>query len=95
MKKVSLSIDGKTKTYSIPFVNGLVWRKWVELRANLEDLGNLQPEQVDEYVDIIVLAFKDKFTKEEYFEGTPYDQLIVNVDKLFIDEDLLEDEGKK
>jgi hypothetical protein len=82
MKTLKLLIKGEEKTFSIPFVNGMVWRKYIEYRAKM-NLSNLKPEEVDTLIELVVYAFGNQFTLEQFYEGTPHDKIMPTFDKLF------------
>jgi hypothetical protein len=92
MKKITLLIDGKNKSFSVPFINGMVWRKFIELKAKM-DMENLSPEEVDELVDLVVYGYGEKFTQEEFYEGVPHDKVITTIDELFAPSDSPDEEG--
>ncbi|MBP1083506.1 phage tail assembly chaperone G [Bacillus capparidis] len=96
MKKLTLLINGEEKNFTIPFVNGLVWRKFIELRGKTENLSDLKPEELDEFAGLVVFAFGDKFSLEEFYAGVPYDQVMSTIDGLFVPtEGDAEGNGKK
>lgn len=84
MKSLSLLIDGQEKKFTIPFVSGLVWRNYIALCASIDDLKRLSPEEMDQFVDLIVLAFNGQFTAEEYYKGMPFEKTLSTVDELFL-----------
>jgi len=84
MKSLALYINDERKVFTIPFVSGLVWRKWIELQAKAENLNNLTLEELDEFVGLVVLAFKNQFTLEQFYEGIPFDQVMSTIQGLFL-----------
>ncbi|MBT2696343.1 hypothetical protein J7E79_02690 [Bacillus sp. ISL-40] len=97
MRKLTLLIDGEEKTFTIPFVTGMVWRKWIELRAKV-DTNNLNPQEVDQLAELVIYAFGNRFTLEEYYAGLPHDKVMLTFDNLFSpsdQEDSTEGNGKK
>lgn len=99
MKSLSLVLNGEEKVFTIPFVNGLSYRKYVELQSRIKDLKNLTVEEMDELIDIIVLTFENNFTRDEYYTGTPFDELVIKAQLVFISSKDLEkdneDEGNE
>jgi hypothetical protein len=83
MKKIVLLINGEKKEFRIPFVNGMVWRKFVQYRAEM-DMNKLTPEEVDDLAGLVVYAFNDQFTLEQFYEGVPHDRVMLTIDELFI-----------
>lgn len=93
MRTLTLLINGEEKKFTIPFVSGMVWRKWIELRAKI-DIKNLKAQEVDQLVDLIVYAFGNRFTAEEFYEGVPHDKVMLTFDKLFLPSDESDDEDE-
>jgi hypothetical protein len=95
MRTLTLFLNGEEKKFTIPFVSGMVWRKWIELRAK-SDINNLKPEEIDQIVELIVHAFGNRFTLEEFYEGIPWDKVMLTFDELFLPSDEgTEGNGKK
>ena len=83
MKSITLLINDEEKVFQIPFVNGMVLRKFIEMKTRM-DMSNLTPEELDEMVGLVVYAYKNKFTLEEFYEGVPHDQVMALIDELFL-----------
>jgi hypothetical protein len=95
VRTLKLWIDGEEKTFAIPFVSGMVWRKFLEMKSKT-DMSNLKPENIDQLVELVVYAFGNKFTVEQFYEGIPHDQVLIKVDELFLpSSDGEEGNGKK
>jgi hypothetical protein len=95
MKKITLLIKGEEQTFTIPFVSGMVWRKFIECRAKM-DMGNLSVDEVDELVGLVIYAFKNQFNLEEFYEGIPHDRVMLTIDELFLPTgEEVEGNGKK
>ena len=86
MRKLTLLIDGEEKIFTIPFVSGMVWRRWIELRAKI-DMKDLKPDEVDQLVELIIYAFGNRFTLEEFYNGVPHDKVMLTFDHLFLPSD--------
>ncbi|HFK2719199.1 TPA: hypothetical protein ACG1DY_005052 [Escherichia coli] len=84
MKNLKLLIEGEEKVFSIPFVNGMVWRKFIELKANTKDITSLTLEELDQFAGLVVFAFGNKFTLEEFYCGIPHDRVMSTIDDLFM-----------
>jgi hypothetical protein len=80
---LKLTIDKKEQIFSIPFVNGMVYRKFIEYRTRM-DLNNLTPEELDELVGLVVEAFDNIFTIEQFYVGIPHDEVMLTLDRLFL-----------
>ena len=83
MKSIKLLINEEEKTFQIPFVNGMVLRKFIEMKTRM-DMSDLSPEELDEVVGLAVYAYKDQFTLEQFYEGIPHDKVLETVDELFL-----------
>ncbi|WGG47687.1 hypothetical protein [Rossellomorea sp. DA94] len=92
MKKITLLIDGENKDFTVPFINGMVWRKFIEMKARM-DMDNLDPEEVDELVDLVVFAYGGKFSREQVYMGVPQDKVLLTIDELFAPSDSPDEEG--
>jgi hypothetical protein len=95
MRTLTLLIDGEEKTFTIPFVSGLVWRKWIELQAKAEDLQNLTLNELDEFASLVVMAFKNQFTLEQFYDGIPFEKVMSTIEELFLPPADDANEGKK
>lgn len=81
--KLKLYIDGQYKTFNTPFVNGMVFRKFIEMKTRM-NMTDLKVEELDELVDLVVYAFGSQFTREQYYEGLPHDKIMTTIDDLFL-----------
>ncbi|MCM3411227.1 phage tail assembly chaperone G [Metabacillus litoralis] len=96
MKKLTLFINKEEKIFTTPFVSGLVWRKFIELKARTKDLQNLTLEELDNFSSLVVLAFDDQFTLDQFYAGIPHDKVMETIDSLFLPTDESEEgNGKK
>jgi hypothetical protein len=96
MKSLTLLIDNEEKTFTIPFVSGLIWRNWIELQEKAENINLLTTKEIDGFVNLVVLAFNNQFTLEQFYQGIPFDKVMVTVDSLFVPaEGTGEGNGKK
>ncbi|MEH7249167.1 hypothetical protein V7114_20620 [Neobacillus niacini] len=86
MKSLTLLIDGQEKKFNIPFVSGMVWRKWIELQEQAENIQQLSSQEIDGFVNLVVYAFKNQFTLEEFYEGIPFEKVMSTIDFLFLPE---------
>jgi hypothetical protein len=81
--QLKLLINDEEKIFSTPFVSGMVLRKYLELQAKRENPGKVTVAEMDEYVGLVVYAFKNQFTLEDFYDGIPQDQIWLTVDSLF------------
>lgn len=95
MKSITLYIEGEKKTFTIPYVSGYAYRKYIEYYAKVKDPSLLTHEEMDWFVELLVEEFGNKFTVEQYYKGVPYQDTMRNIDELFIPDDLDEEENKK
>lgn len=82
--QLKLLINDEEKTFTVPFVSGMVLRKYLDLLAKTKDSKNLTGAEMDEYVGLVVYAFKNQFTLEEFYEGIPQEKVMQTVDMLFV-----------
>lgn len=66
--KLDITIDGKETTLTTTFVSGLVYRKYIEL-SEQGMLNNLTLEAREKVVELIVEAFGNKFTANQFWNG--------------------------
>lgn len=92
MKKITLLLNGEEKVFTVPFVSGLVLRKYLEI---LNKTYENHLEEMDAMAGLVVHAFKNQFTLEEFYEGTPQDKIAERVDYLFTPEDDNGEDKKK
>ncbi|MDT0163818.1 phage tail assembly chaperone G [Bacillus sp. AG4(2022)] len=95
MKTITLLIDGKEKTFTVPFVSGLVWRKYIQFQTETADMQSLNLEEFDKFAGVVVLAFNNQFTLDEFLGGTPYDRIMSTVQGLFIPSKSSDSEGNE
>lgn len=66
--KIDINIDGHEKTFTTTFINGLVYRKYVEL-SEQGTLKDLTLEARDKVIELIVEAFNQQFTADQFWNG--------------------------
>ena len=76
MKKITLLIKGKEKTFNPPpFIPGMLGRTAAELEdkylspTGQENIKETQTEVLDTFVDFVCLAYGNAFTSEEFYNG--------------------------
>lgn len=84
MKSLTLVIDGKNKTFTTPYISGLVWRTWLELQEKAENLQNLSVKELDDFVNLVVMAFDNQFTLDQFYKGIPFHKVMETIETLFI-----------
>jgi len=64
-------VDGKEKEFQTPFISALTYRKYLKLKANNVDYIRQNPtaDQLDELVALVVNAFNNQFTIDEFYAG--------------------------
>lgn len=92
-------INGENKTFTTPFISGLIWRKFLELKNNVSNPESpFTSDQLDDFSSLVPLAYNNQFTLEQFYEGTPHDKIMVTIDRLFMptdSDDNSEGNGKK
>jgi len=82
--KIVLRVDGQDKTYKKEFVEGIVFRKALELNKKIRESGNIgEVETYDEYIDFIVFAFGNQFTSEDAWNGLSVTQIQSEPTRIF------------
>lgn len=66
--KIDINIDGHEKTFTTTFVKGLVYRKYIEL-SEQGLLSNLTLETREKIIELIVEAFNNQFTADQFWNG--------------------------
>jgi hypothetical protein len=80
---LKLLINKEEKTFSTPFVSGMVFRKYIELKESITDMASLKSKELDEMAGLVVFAFDNQFTLEEFYNGIPHDQVEITIANLF------------
>lgn len=64
-------VDGSEKEFQAPYISALTYRKYLGLKANNVDYIRENPtaEQLDELVALVVNAFNNQFTIDEFYAG--------------------------
>ncbi|WP_277585839.1 phage tail assembly chaperone G [Psychrobacillus antarcticus] len=82
--KIVLRVDGQEKTYKKDFVEGIVFRKALELNKKIRESGKIgEVETYDEYIDFIVFAFGNQFTSEDAWNGLSVAQIQTEPTRIF------------
>lgn len=82
--KITLRVDGKEKTFKNDFVEGIVFRKALELNKKIREGGSVaEVETYDEYIEFIVFAFGNQFTSEEAWKGLSVTQIQTEPTRVF------------
>lgn len=82
--KIVLRVDGKEKTYTSDFVEGIVFRKALELNKKVREATNVgEAEFYDEFVDFLVFAFGNQFTSDEAWRGLNVTQIQSEPTRIF------------
>lgn len=72
--EIKLLIDDKPKTFTVPFVKGRMLRRVLEIYKDY-DLDNLTPETLDVLIDFVVECFKEKFTRDDFYDGVAANEM--------------------
>lgn len=80
---IKLYVDGKYRTYTVPFVKARMLRRALELSERFEgrEDATVTLEDLDLMADFIVDLFGGQFTRDEFYDGLPADQLVPTVQK--------------
>ncbi|PLR93190.1 phage tail assembly chaperone G [Bacillus sp. T33-2] len=95
MKTITLFIDGEEKKFVTPFVSGLIWRNFIELKAKTKDPTRLTVEELDKFAALVPMAFGNQFNLDQFWAGIPHDKVMLTIDGLFSpDQDENQDEDE-
>jgi hypothetical protein len=78
--KIDINIDDHEKTFTAPFVSGLVYRNYAQLSEEGK-LTALTNEGRDKIVELIVEAFGNQFTADQFWKGVDafeIDNVLIN-----------------
>jgi len=81
--KIVLRVDGEEKTFTKDFVEGMVFRKALELNKKIRETNIGETETYDQYVDFIVFAFGNQFTSEDAWNGLSVAQIHSEPTRIF------------
>lgn len=81
--KIVLRVEGKEKTFTKDFVEGIVFRKALELNKKLANAKLEEVETYDEYLDFLVFAFDNQFTTDEAWKGLSVTQIHTEPTRIF------------
>ena len=82
--KIVLRVEGEEKTYTSDFVEGIVFRKALELNKKIRQGVDLaEPDTYDENVDFLVFAFGNQFTSDEVWKGLSVTQIQTEPTRIF------------
>lgn len=76
--QITLNIEGKDKSFTVPFVSGRAMRKALEI-AKKSNLNDIDVETLDTLVDYVVDLFRGQFTRDEYYDGIEAQKLLSSV----------------
>ncbi|MED1603055.1 phage tail assembly chaperone G [Alkalihalophilus marmarensis] len=75
-------VQVKEEVHAIPHATGLHFRKVVEFDASI-NYTDLSLEEMDKVVGFVCEVFRNRFTVEDFYEGTPSHQLISRIGEVF------------
>lgn len=75
---IKLLIDGKEKTFVSDFISARMLRRTLEISKKI-NFNDMTAEELDTMVDFIVELFKDKFTRDDAYDGLSSNELIPTI----------------
>lgn len=75
---IKLLIDGKEKTFVSDFISARMLRRTLEISKKV-NFNDMKAEELDTMVDFIVELFKDKFTRDDVYDGLSSNELIPTI----------------
>ena len=76
--EIKLMVDNKEKTYVSDFISARMLRRTLEISEKV-NFNDMKAEELDTMVDFIVELFKDKFTRDEVYDGLASNKLIPTI----------------
>ncbi len=76
--EIKLIVDNKEKTYVADFISARMLRRTLEISEEV-NFNDMKAEELDTMVDFIVELFKDKFTRDEVYDGLASNELIPTI----------------
>ena len=76
--EIKLIVDNKEKTYVSDFISARMLRRTLEISEKV-NFNDMKAEELDTMVDFIVELFKDKFTRDEVYDGLASNELIPTI----------------
>jgi hypothetical protein len=73
--EIKLYMDNKEKTFTVPFIKARMFRRVIEIN-NKHDLNDIDVDTLDILVDFIVEVFQMQFTRDDFYDGVPSDQMM-------------------
>ena len=78
--EIKLLFDGKEKTFVSDFISARMLRRTLEISKKV-NFNDMAPEELDTMVDFIVEIFKNKFTRDDVYDGIASKELIPTITK--------------
>lgn len=76
--EIKLMVDDKEKIYVANFISARMLRRTLEISDSV-NFNDMKAEELDTMVDFIVELFKDKFTRDEVYDGLASNELIPTI----------------
>jgi hypothetical protein len=71
--KITILINDQEQTFTTPFIAARMFRRALELLKTY-DLNDLNVEALDALVDFCVEVFREKFTRDQFYDGIAADK---------------------
>ncbi len=76
--EIKLRVDDKEKTYVVDFISARMLRRTLEISKKV-NFNDMTAEELDTMVDFIVELFKNKFTRDDVYDGLSSSELIPTI----------------
>ena len=76
--EIKLRVEDKDKTFVSEFISARMLRRTLEISEKV-NFNDMKAEELDTMVDFIVELFKDKFTRDEVYDGLASNELIPTI----------------
>lgn len=76
--EIKLRVDNKEKTYLVDFISARMLRRTLEISKKI-NFSDMNAEELDTMVDFVVELFKNKFSRDDVYDGLSSNELIPTI----------------
>lgn len=76
--EIKLRVGDKDKTFVSDFISARMLRRTLEISEKV-NFNDMKADELDTMVDFIVELFKEKFTRDEVYDGLASNELITTI----------------
>lgn len=82
--RITLMIGEAEKTFHTPFIKGRVLRNFIKLQKE-KDLADMDTDTIDSIVELMVDAYSQQFTIDEFWDGIDSRNVITAIQEFIQD----------